>query len=560
MLKSKYVNCLEEIKQICENNNLNKEFKEDIDRLQVEIKNFKIRIPLVGGFNAGKSSLINSFLGREILPSNITPETAIATEIKYGPNMAVLHKNNGETQTYSLDSIKSINPKEAKYLEVLYNNESLKLLGEDIVIVDMPGFDSNIEDHNKAINQYLDNGVAFIIVIDCEDGCIKSNIMTFLYELYSYNLNFSVIINKCDKKTEEDINKIYTYIKDTVEPINPTTIVKSLSAFEKDASEKIMDILKSFDIREIIKNNFEQKIVSLCDRILLSLNVLIKNSNLDTSEINKKISIIEEHIIKIDNDLRNEERKIEKKVSNQVKNDILNDVDNYLKNNSSTLATAALQGDSSFKMKLNELLRPVLTNSTSNNLEPIFDELVSKIYVDINALDDIENEVQDKLEKTCLEINNLNNSLRVLEKNQEILKKFEKFYKVGTSGLAILTSFVTPWLEIIIVFLPEILKVIGKITGNTQYDRVKQEIEAKIIPDITIQLEPEIEKSLSILKEKFISELKSDIETHKQDLEASLNKAIEMKNEKQEDFTHTIEKIKQDIETLLNIKEQVMEG
>lgn len=560
MLRSKYISYLEEIKQICKRNNLNVEFKKDIENLQNEIKDFKIRIPLVGGFNAGKSSLINSFLGESILPENITPETAIASEIKYGPNMIIVHKNNGETEKYGLEFIKSINTKEVKYLEILYNNERLKSLGKDVIIVDMPGFDSNLEEHNKAINQYLDNGVAFIIVIDCEDGCIKSNIVTFLYELYSYNLSFGVIVNKCDKKTEEEVNNVCQYIKSTVEPINSNTIVESLSAFEEDASEKLMNIIKSFDIQQIIKNYFEQSILSICERVLFSLNVLLKNSNLDTEDINKKINNIEKNIIEIDENLRKEEIKIDKKISKQVKQHILNDINLYLINSSGELARAAMDGESSFKMKLNELLRPALTNSTSNNLEPIFNELINKISINIESMDDIEKEVQDKIEKGYAAISNFEEGLKLLEKNKEFMKKFEKYYKVATSGLAIVTSVVAPWIELIIVFLPDILKLVSKITGNTQYDRVKEKLEMEMIPNITRQIEPEIEKSLIELKEKFISELKMDVQSHKEDLKNSLNKLIEMKNKKQEDFEQILEVIKQDINILQSIKEEIVEG
>ena len=40
-----------------------------------------IKVPFVGDFNAGKSSLINSMLGIDILPTNILPETAVSYEL-----------------------------------------------------------------------------------------------------------------------------------------------------------------------------------------------------------------------------------------------------------------------------------------------------------------------------------------------------------------------------------------------------------------------------------------------------------------------------------------------
>ncbi len=40
-------------------------------------------IPIVGNFSAGKSTLLNRFLGSSVLPTGITPETSLATELHY---------------------------------------------------------------------------------------------------------------------------------------------------------------------------------------------------------------------------------------------------------------------------------------------------------------------------------------------------------------------------------------------------------------------------------------------------------------------------------------------
>ena len=45
-----------------------------------------IKVPFVGDFNAGKSSLINSMLGVDILPTNILPETAVSYELYFSAN------------------------------------------------------------------------------------------------------------------------------------------------------------------------------------------------------------------------------------------------------------------------------------------------------------------------------------------------------------------------------------------------------------------------------------------------------------------------------------------
>ena len=45
---------------------------------------------------------ISKFLGEKILPEEITPETAIAAEIKYGPTMILAHGINGVIKKYPI--------------------------------------------------------------------------------------------------------------------------------------------------------------------------------------------------------------------------------------------------------------------------------------------------------------------------------------------------------------------------------------------------------------------------------------------------------------------------
>ena len=65
---------------------------------------FQVVAPLIGEFSTGKSSLVNALLGRSVLSVNITPETAVPTEICYSSDEhAVVFGSNGGTETISVD-------------------------------------------------------------------------------------------------------------------------------------------------------------------------------------------------------------------------------------------------------------------------------------------------------------------------------------------------------------------------------------------------------------------------------------------------------------------------
>ena len=53
-----------------------------LDRESIRLRNPDLTVAFVGGFNAGKSSLVNAFLGRYLLPESMTVTTAVPTFVR----------------------------------------------------------------------------------------------------------------------------------------------------------------------------------------------------------------------------------------------------------------------------------------------------------------------------------------------------------------------------------------------------------------------------------------------------------------------------------------------
>ena len=64
-----------------------------------------IDIGVFGRFKAGKSSFLNSLVGKSILPVGVTPVTAVITRLRYGPVEHV-------TVLYLDQSSKTVSPQE----------------------------------------------------------------------------------------------------------------------------------------------------------------------------------------------------------------------------------------------------------------------------------------------------------------------------------------------------------------------------------------------------------------------------------------------------------------
>ena len=84
-----FVEYLEQVNALVKEAGLDKS-KDTLIKL---VKEQELLVPVVGGFSAGKSTAINAFLGEDILSVAITPETALATELRYtdGQALSLIH-------------------------------------------------------------------------------------------------------------------------------------------------------------------------------------------------------------------------------------------------------------------------------------------------------------------------------------------------------------------------------------------------------------------------------------------------------------------------------------
>lgn len=56
---------------------------EPLIQLKSKVENFKVRVPLIGAFSAGKSSLINTLIEKKMLCVEIDPASNLGTEISF---------------------------------------------------------------------------------------------------------------------------------------------------------------------------------------------------------------------------------------------------------------------------------------------------------------------------------------------------------------------------------------------------------------------------------------------------------------------------------------------
>ena len=83
------------------------------------------------------------------------------------------------------------------------------------MLVDMPGFNSPLDAHNKAIDRYIGDGVHYLFVVSVEEGALHQQIISNMDQVTVMERGFTVCINKADLKPAADVQGICDYIPRT---------------------------------------------------------------------------------------------------------------------------------------------------------------------------------------------------------------------------------------------------------------------------------------------------------------------------------------------------------
>ena len=515
------------------------------ETLENNIENFKVYLPLVGNFNAGKSSILNALLeDEELLATDIIPETAIATEIIYDSHERVEvygFESDEVLETFdSLESLKDRNIENYGYLKV-YKNLNFLEKNRDIVFIDMPGLDSNIDRHNHQILNYIQkDGISFIAVVDIDDGTVKDSTLRFIEEINAYKLDFFVLINKSDKKPSSEVEKIKRSIETQLLKYADAPFVGVVSTFD-DEIEDVTKIVTLIDKEKYIKAVFIHKIVSNIQTITQNLNVRKNAMSMDTSEIDKKMEEIKEGIYQLDKSLRQEKRHIENKFSNTT-TQILNEVRQALSNNIDRLLMSIETSDESFKSTVNEIVRPVIVKSINTHVEQEFSIVLDKLK---SSSQDIFTDISDFIGKSQLAIGVVGE----LVKNTPILMQIP--------AIANLVKLVLSRINPVVAVLTTLVGIASTFFGKSKEQKEQEEreqmrsnIQNSTIPSIVRELEPTVHDALNRIKDEFFVQIETSINKQKDELIASLTQAKEEKEKYKDEIESKVKSFEELIEKL----------
>ena len=185
------------------------------------VENPPIDVAILGQFKAGKSSFLNSLIGKAILPVGVIPVTTVITRLQYGEKEeAIASHFDGRKIKIALPKLgdytsEAENPSNEKNVEVV--DISLPSLKEydGLRLVDTPGLGSVFKSHMETSEHWLPEVGAALLAVSA-DRPLSENDLKLLRELTQHTPRIVLLLTKADLLTPEEQATVVRFFKATL--------------------------------------------------------------------------------------------------------------------------------------------------------------------------------------------------------------------------------------------------------------------------------------------------------------------------------------------------------
>lgn len=523
---------LEEIQTIDNSYDLS---NEKINPLKNEMLEARVSIPVIGKFSTGKSALLNALLGyqRGILREDITPETAIPTEIVYTEceEQVTVFAMDGSEKTMSLGEFRSYeaDAMEIKSARIHLNNSFLKEI-PDVMLVDMPGFESRFEVHNKAIDDYLPNSLAYIITFPADDMIIRSSVGDILKELCMHDMPLCVVITKFDK-ADDDFEDTFHHLKKSLKRYIGNRVVEycCTSRLTGDA-EELEHFLLGIQERSqtILANKYKKYVTGIAENTENYLLTILKGNQLSESELIEKQEQLSDQLYKLDTKFVEEQEKFHDDILDCV-DEIKIDVQTALQREENTLVTMVMNNQE-INGRLNTLVRGAVTSSIKNRVVP-------------------------KLEKYMENMSELLNGEAVSDLKVVFHYDVEQINKELICGIVAVAAAIVLQIPIIGIIAGIAMLIARESKREQKKQQIKQKLHSEVFPNILSEVANGISKQLMEQVEKINGFIGKEMELQKNTLEKAMDDLKQQIQTEQEQKEELGIRVRADLDRIKEIKD-----
>ncbi|WQS03023.1 dynamin family protein [Helicobacter pylori] len=508
--------------------------KTECSTLLASIQKQQLVIPVVGNFSAGKSTLLNRFLEKSVLPTAITPETSLATELHYSANERIeaFSNNDEKVESFELNEqsfeVIKENASKYSYLKVYLNNEALKN-SAPLVFVDMPGFDSPISSHTHAILEYLERGVHFVILTSAEEGSLTKRMVRELKNLLEFDKGLSFILSKTNLRTPSQVEEISYYIQDQIQDhLDLTTHL----IYSNEDNNALLEVADKIDAEKLFSSLYLERLKFLNSQLQNSLKSVIESFDYSKEKALEEIKALDLGVKDIEKTYEKLRANLEEEYSSVAVGSVVEKVIEDVRDQKPYLASL-INKPNELNSEIESVMQQSLIKNAKLEIEKINLSFSKDFHAEFESLNKLSSDLSVNLEHGIeLGINTLS---VILSKNPV------------TRPFALILQGLKPLLKDLLTLLPNI---IASFFRNEEKERAKLEnlIEVKVIPEVQHSLKKVLPGLFNECLENSLKSLKDRCEleiTHKK-------QEIALAQKEKEKHLNDLEAQKQALENKIN--------
>lgn len=509
-----------------------------IDNAIANITSTELLIPVIGGFSAGKSSLLNSFLQEEILSVAVTPETALATELHYSTQEYIeAITPSGQSVRFEKSQIEQLKNKasEFSYVKLYLNKQCLKDI-EPLVLVDMPGFESPLASHNKAIFEYIRRGVYFVILQSVEHGNITASARREIDNLLTFERKFSFFLSKSNLKPQSELDEVRSFVQEQLSDY--FDYEGQVECIGKDGGTNLAKIISTLNPNAIIEDLYLTGLKDRFSQIKQTINTHITALSQDKEQNAKDIQDLKNGLQKLEQERDSLIAQVQERYGDTNINKIINGVNNALNRGLNEIAQSYMSGgDSALDSTINSIVKTTLSQEVKTSMEHIGEDVIHAFGKQLeDSLSIMQRLSLSDTICNVIDVKKIGSTATTLFTNAtESMAKYGGIVGViGRLGVFI-SPIVTPLLTAIVSLLPTLVQLLFGDTEQKKLESVKNALLTQVFPQILAELRAKLPPELQEQTTKLIESISQEFEEQiAQKLQAIESAQGELESKKQE--------------------------
>lgn len=514
---------------------------ERIQEIREQFDNFKVYIPLIGKFSAGKSSLINTLLdyGEEICKENIGVETAFPTEIFYGEEDIPCIYGKKEIRYLSMEEYFNIRDhlslENTEMVKLQFNNEVLEKF-PSIALVDMPGLDSGYEIHDRIIKNYIKNSMAYILVFPVQETTIQASMEPILHDLNTYNMPICVVLTRGNSINSKELReeKKAQLKKDLSRYFGSKEIPIFIAERESGELGGFDEFLIHMEqqANDLGRNYYKKKLIPEFSKVTNYLRGYLKNIELSYSELEEQKDKLEQDIENLNQNITKELESFQEQLPNLAK-EVAGDIKAALSQHLEEFVFDLIH-NTDIISTVNEIVRMALNNSYQHRI-----------------MDNIKKHMDNIAQNMSLGSANYASSMKIDIDN--ICGK--EISGIGRTAIDVIAFIIGGPLGGILAHI-----FTGIVNQNNNEKRkqaeykIRQRLTIEVFPAIEHEVSDKVEMDLGRILIEIRQKVEKDVKTQTEVLQKSLEEIIQKKQKEDQNREQKIIQIQKDLKLLEEVQ------